>query len=80
MVKHELIGLQVEVPQTKLKGKVIDETKNMLVIKKDNEIKKIPKHNTTFIFTLPSGVKVKVSGDLLRKRPEDRIKIKIKKW
>lgn len=40
--------------------------------------KTIPKAHSTFIFSLPDGRKVRVDGDLLVARPEDRISKKHK--
>ena len=98
IVRHELIGLRVKIEKStdksleKLRGKVIDESYNILKIegrtrrrgkkrgeKKPKE-KSIPKRNSIFIFTLPNGVKVEVDGRLLVGRPEDRIKKKFEKW
>lgn len=78
-LQHEWIGLKVEVIKSNdptLKGKkgvVMDETQNTLVIKEE-ELKMIPKKNVTFSVTLPSGEEVKVEGEKLIARPEDRIK------
>ncbi|RLF20761.1 MAG: ribonuclease P protein subunit [Thermoprotei archaeon] len=79
--RHELIGLHAEVVDSKnkylvgIKGLVIDETKNMLVIlDKDGKSKIIPKSVCTFRFTLPDGTLVDVLGSLIVGRPEDRLK------
>lgn len=87
LVRHELIGLEVEVvkstdpTQKGLKGLVVDETYNMIKIEtKDKKEKIIPKENSVFVFTLPSGIKVEVEGKLLKGRPEDRIKKRFPKW
>ena len=86
IVRHELIGLEVKVAestdltQKHLKGIVIDETYNTIKIEAKGEEKIIPKSNSIFIFTLPSGVKVQVDGKLLVSRPEDRIKKKFPRW
>ena len=85
LIKHELIGLDVEVCESVnvnvcIHGKVVDETKNMLIIKTFGIVKKIPKKENSFIFTLPSREKVKVNGSKILARPEDRIKLKVKKW
>lgn len=86
LVKHELIGLEVEIIESKnkdqigLKGTVTDETYNMIKIKTKQEEKSIPKNITVFKFTLPNGEKVKVDGKLLLARPEDRIKKKLPRW
>ena len=73
--KEELIGSLVEIIGSKnetligFKGKIIDETKNTLIIKQGNKIKKIMK----------SHVILKIDGKTIEgkniiKRPEDRIK------
>ena len=91
IVRHELIGLHVRIADSKdptqsgVSGRVIDESYRMIVIecgKKGEKPKEksIPKLNSIFIFTLPNGVKVKVDGQLLVGRPEDRIKKKFEKW
>lgn len=76
--KHELIGLEVKVIDashkgyTKVKGRVVDETKHMLVIEQDDVEKLVPKKNTTFRFKIDGGVDV--DGSKLLYRPEDRTK------
>lgn len=81
LTQHELIGFEVEVVEAShrgyvgLKGKVIDETKNMLVIESNEKEKKIPKLNTVFKFKISQEEKeVTVRGSNLLFRPEDRIK------
>ncbi|MEM5773330.1 MAG: ribonuclease P protein subunit [Candidatus Aenigmatarchaeota archaeon] len=87
LVRHELIGLKVKISsstdptQKGLKGRIIDETYNTFKIESpDGKEKIIPKANSVFIFTLPSGEKVEVDGKLLVARPEDRIKKKFPRW
>ncbi len=86
IVKHELIGLEVEVveaynkKQIGIKGIVVNETKKMLWIETEKGIKKIQKSGTKFMFTLPDGKKVKVNGNIITKRPEERLRIKVRKW
>ncbi len=86
IVRHELIGLRTEITEssnptcTGISGRVVDETKNLLIIKTGKGEKKIQKRNTKFIFTLPDRTRVKVDGSLLVARPEDRIRLKTKKW
>jgi len=81
--KHELIGLECEVVESKdenqvsIKGEVLDETQNMLRIGE----KQIEKEISVFRFTLPSGEKVRVDGELIAKRPEERTGMKLPdKW
>ncbi len=86
LVRHELIGLEVEIKQSTnpsqkgLEGRVIDESFKTLEIETKTGEKTIPKENTTFVFTIPDGSKVQVNGNLLLGRPEDRIKKKLSKW
>lgn len=81
--KHELIGLECEVVESEdegqvgISGEVLDETKNMLRIGN----KQVEKETSVFRFTLPSGEKVKVDGELINKRPEERVGMKLPgKW
>lgn len=84
LVKHELIGLTVEIVDSKnktligLKGKVIDERRNIFLIRSKNVEKKVIKDTSTFMFTLPSKKKVKIKGMLLIGAPWDRLKKKLK--
>jgi|YNPNPStandDraft_1061719.scaffolds.fasta_scaffold260708_2 ribonuclease P protein subunit POP4 len=84
---HELIGLKVRVLDAcnksliGIEGKVIDETKNMLIIEVNMHLtKRVQKKGTRFMFELPDGTKVAVDGNKLSGRPYERIKSKIKKW
>jgi len=85
LVKHELIGLVLEVADSKnpsqkgLRGRVVDETRNTLVIETDKGEKTLMKEQCVFIFELEQG-KVKVNGSMLVARPEDRIKKKTRAW
>jgi len=86
LVRHELIGLEIEIKESKnpsqvgLKGRVIGETYSMLEIETAKGEKNIPKDITIFIFKLPNGTKVQVDGKVLIGRPEDRIKKKLPRW
>ena len=76
--KHELIGLQVRVvrssdpSQRDLSGRVVDETRNMLVVEVGGADKRIPKAGSRFRFDIQGGIEV--DGDEIRFRPEDRVK------
>lgn len=86
LVKHELIGLKVKVVESSnkknigIKGRVINETRNILVIEKSNgkEVK-LSKETNVFVFEL-DGKNVRIDGKVLVGRPEDRIKKKFRKW
>ncbi|RLF25083.1 MAG: ribonuclease P protein subunit [Thermoprotei archaeon] len=85
IILHELIGLYVRVIDSRnkyligLRGVVIDETRNTLVLSTDKGVKIVPKAVCSFEFRLPSGLLVRVEGRLLVGRPEDRIKRKIRR-
>ncbi len=84
VLRHELIGLDVKVVKDSnpdnisITGKVIDETRNMIVIRQREEAKRVAKRDALFLFTLP-GAKVEVEGSALIGRPEDRVKRKLKR-
>ncbi|MBT3691533.1 ribonuclease P protein subunit [Candidatus Woesearchaeota archaeon] len=73
--KGELIGSLVEIVSSKnetligIKGKIIDETKNTLIIKQGKKIKKIMKSHV--ILKIDDKT---IEGKNIIKRPEDRIK------
>ncbi len=75
------IGLEVEISNSSqrqlvgLKGKVIDETKNLIVIEKPGgkEVR-VPKVSATFRFTLDDGGKMDVDGAGIAFRPHERAK------
>jgi len=74
------VGLQVEIVNSSqrdlvgTKGKVVDETKNLIIIeKKDKEIK-VQKVSCTFRFTLDDGETIDVDGKKIAFRPHERPK------
>ena len=81
IVLHELIGLDAEVVKCNnaqtvgLCGKIIDETKSMLVLSTENGVKKIPKANTQWRFSFDK-METLVDGNQLTKRPQERIGVK----
>jgi len=80
-----MIGLNVDITSIKgncykIQGIIIDETRNTFLIKdvKDNNIKRIPKKSVMIIAKLDDGSIVKIDGNLIIGRPEERIKKKYK--
>jgi len=77
--KSEFIGLIVEIVESKnpsltgIKGKIVNETKNTFDIETKNTTKRVIKDQITFT-TKIKGKKVKIKGEILKARPEDRIK------
>jgi ribonuclease P protein subunit POP4 len=80
ILRHELIGLEARVVNSSdpnligISGTIIDETRNMLVIEQMERPKMVPKANSIFRITLPSGEEVEIEGAKLVARPEDRVK------
>ena len=83
IVLHELIGLRVKVvkcfdrKQAGLEGKVIDETKNTLVIATMTGTKRLVKSSSTFRFYL-NGKAFVVDGLEINSRPYERIEKSMK--
>ena len=88
LIYHDLIGFSM---QARLKSKpthskfmdvgvVIDDTQNMLISEKNNEIKKYIKKDYIFRFTLDDGM-LEVNGSKIVGIPENRLRsLKKKKW
>lgn len=88
LVFHELIGLEVTIKGATnptyddIRGKVVDETKNMIIVQTKEGIEKnIPKKGSSFVFRIPAHLSlkhaeryVKVNGNLLLSQPESRTK------
>ena len=85
IIREEFIGLEAEVVASRhpgyvgIRGRVIDETRNMFIIEHGGRRKMVPKAVCTFHFTFPDGTVVEVEGRLLVGRPEDRLKKRLKR-
>jgi ribonuclease P protein subunit POP4 len=86
ILRHELIGLNVRVSRSRdpsvegVRGTVVDETKNMIAIANKDRKLLIPKHTSTFRFKLADRTVVEVDGARLVARPENRLKIRVRRW
>jgi len=84
-VQNEFVGLRVKVVKSTnlgyigISGKVIDETRNTLVIRHKNDDKVIVKNVAVFHFTAPDGTIVEVDGNVILGRPEDRVKKRLRR-
>ena len=80
ILRHEFIGLDAKVVRSTnpdyvgITGKVIDETRNTLVIRHKNKDKVVVKNTAVFHFILSDGTIVEIEGDAIVGRPEDRLK------
>ena len=74
----EFIGIQTQIVSSTnksvmgLSGKIIEETKSTFTIQTNSGTKTIPKQHTSWKFANDQVI----NGDLIAKRPEDRIKVK----
>ncbi len=82
IVRHELIGLETEIVDSKNKdnleisGEIIDETQKTFLLETLSGDKRVPKAGNKFKFEKPSVV---IDGNVLVARPEDRIKKKFRR-
>lgn len=79
ILRMELIGNEVEIVKAKnrslngVKGKIINETKNMITIKTDQGLKNIIKDQVVFRMNFNNKT-LEIEGRKLVNRPEDRLK------
>ena len=84
IIRHELVGLDARTSgvtnscQKRIKGTIVDETRNTLTLNQKGVDKIIAKGEASFIFNL-GGTLVEVEGKNLIGRPEDRVKKKPKR-
>ncbi|MDD1762285.1 MAG: ribonuclease P protein component 1 [Methanothrix sp.] len=85
LARHELIGLEVNVEassdpgQIGLSGQVVDETRNTFLLETERKVVRFAKKNTSLVFTLPGGQKVRICGSVLISQPENRISKRMQK-
>ena len=78
--RHELIGLQVVVEsklnfkRRRVKGTIVDETKNMIIVFDGVKKRRIPKKIAIFHLNLPNNSTVVLKGKNIIGRPIHRIK------
>ncbi|NCN65344.1 MAG: ribonuclease P protein subunit [Candidatus Altiarchaeum hamiconexum] len=84
ILRHEITGLNVDVMSIssegyKMHGTVHSETRNMFLIRDgSNNIKLVPKNSVILTAQLDDGSVVKIDGNLMVGRPEERIKKRYK--
>ena len=77
--RHELIGLEVAIVDSThpgyigIQGRVVDETKRMMVIDAGGAEKKVPKASCVFEF-VDGGRRERIVGSEIEFKPEDRVK------
>ena len=77
--RAELIGKEVEIVKAKnkslnnMKGKIIDETRNMVMVQTDSGVKRVIKDQASFRIKSEKDL-IEIEGIKLVNRPEDRLK------
>jgi ribonuclease P protein subunit POP4 len=82
VARHELIGLEVQIASCPdpsyqgAEGRVVDETRNTLVLARRGSGRtiRVPKDGVRFRFALPDGRTAELDGRSIAFRPEDRVK------
>jgi len=81
ILAHELIGLDVLVTSASnpshrgISGRIIDETKHLLVLQTTKGLKKIPKQHSVFRLRLTDNRVVEIDGSVVMQAPEKRISL-----
>ena len=85
IVQQEFIGLDARVVRSSnpgyvgIEGKVLDETRNTILILHKNKKKIVIKKTSVFCFTTPNGTIVEIDGKAIIGRPEARIKKRVRR-
>ncbi len=85
ILQYEFVGLNAKVVKSShpdyvgIEGRVIDETRNTIVIAQGNKNKTVVKNTAVFHFTMPDGTIVEINGKAIVGRSEDRIKKRLRR-
>jgi ribonuclease P protein subunit POP4 len=85
IIRCEFIGTEAKVCRNThfgnvgISGKVVDETRNTLVLMHDGKNKTVVKNTGVFQFRFPDDTVVEIDGRILVGRPEDRLKKSIRR-
>jgi ribonuclease P protein subunit POP4 len=86
ITKNEFIGLDLRILKSHNKqligmsGRIIDETRNTLMLRQGSKIIRIPKDIVRLNMSIPFGKMIEVDGRSIVARPEDRIKMRVRRW
>ncbi len=86
ILRHELIGLNATVARSSnpylagIRGRIIDETRNTLKLSTRRGVRVVPKSVAVLRVSLPDGSIVEVEGARLVGRPENRLKMRARRW
>ncbi len=83
VARHELVGMQAQVllPAAtgggggmSVDGIVVDETRGMLALRDGaGVVRRMPKAAGEWVFVTPDGKRVRVDGERITRRPEERL-------
>jgi ribonuclease P protein subunit POP4 len=85
IISSEFIGTEAKVAKSRqegyvgISGRIINETRNTFVILHKGERKRIIKDSAVFHFKFSDGTIVEIDGKILVRRPEDRLKKRIRR-
>ncbi len=80
VTRHEITGLPIHIVESTdpsfvcRKGIILGESKEMIHFRTQDREVNAPKSNCVFDVTLPDNTVVRIDGEVLRGRPEDRMK------
>ncbi|UCE11297.1 MAG: ribonuclease P protein subunit [Candidatus Thorarchaeota archaeon] len=86
LTRHELTGLTAHIVASSdpglvcSRGVVIDESREMIHINTERGPVRAAKQVCVLDITLPDGGVVRVDGQKLRGRPEERLKKRLRRW
>jgi len=85
IIRDELVGTEAKVAKSKhpgyvgISGRIIDETRNTLMIMHEGKRKAVVKESAVFHFRFFDGTVVEIDGKLLVGRTQDRLKKRIRR-
>ena len=85
IVQHEFIGLHAKIVRSPnlgyidISGKIIDETRNTLVIAQKGDRKIIVKDQAILHLIFPDQTVVEIDGKIIVGRPEERVKKQLRR-
>lgn len=86
LTRHELIGFDIRISKSAnrqligISGRITDETRNTFTLKSGHREIRLPKSVVHLRLRLPKGEVVEVDGRAIVARPEDRIKMRSRRW
>jgi len=86
VIRCELIGTDAKVAKSRhadyvgIQGRVIDETRNTLTILHEGKKRTIIKDAALFHFKFSDGALIEIDGNLLKGRPEERLKKQVRRF